>query len=276
MTAGPEPPAVAAYRVFSRDRDGGDGGNLAGVLLSERWPDDMRCRAREWALPTVAFARFATPRVIDTRLFTVDGELASCGHASAAVAVEASRTGVSSARLIVRSPGGSIECRVGGESAAPSVTMTLEIGRWSVVKVPDGLGDLLGVPLADVPVARVDSGLDHLIVAVSDAAALSSIALDHDRWRAFGRRNGVDTIGVLAIQDDGVVHLRDVCAPIGDTEEAASGTTASAVTWHLNRLGRGDEFEIHQGVDMGRPSLLRTAMCGAAVEVTGNVVPVLT
>ena len=263
---------VVGYRVFP---SGDAGGNLAGVVLTADWPDDMAQLARRTALPTVAFAKPGRAGVIDTRMFTVDGEIASCGHASAAVAAEAYRTGSSQAPgLLVRSPGGDIVCRAGGDLDRPSVTMTLSVSAWSVEAPPRELAELCVTRLDEIPVARVETGLSHLIAMVADTTALAAIDLDHDRWRSLGRRIGVDTIGLVALGDDGVVHLRDICAPIGDTEEAASGTTATAVTWHLHRLGRGDAFEIRQGVEMGRPSLLRTAIVGAAVEVTGRVDPV--
>lgn len=263
---------VVGYRVFP---SGDAGGNLAGVVLAAGWPDDMAQLARDAALPTVAFAKPGRPGVIETRMFTVDGEIASCGHASAAVAAEAYRTGSSPAPgLLVRSPGGDIGCRADGAPDRPIVTMTLSVSAWSVESPPPELAEL-GVALLDnLPVARVETGLRHLIVMVADTPALGAIDLDHERWKSLGRRIGVDTFGLVALGDDGVVHLRDICAPIGDTEEAASGTTATAVTWHLHRLRRGDAFEIHQGVEMGRPSLLRTAIVGSDVEVGGRAVPV--
>ncbi len=150
--------------------------------------------------------------------------------------------------------------------------MTVPVGRWSVEAAPEGLSRLLAAPLdAAVPVGRVETGLTHLIVALSGRDDLNRLSLDHERWRSFGHEVGVDTIGLVAVGPDGRIELRDICAPIGDTEEAASGTTATAVSWHLFQLGLGSAFDVRQGVAMGRPSRLQTSIVGGGVTIRGRV-----
>ena len=61
-------------------------------------------------------------------------------------------------------------------------------------------------------------------------------------------------------------------APLdGIPEDPATGSAAAALTAFLGRLdARSQSFEIHQGDDMGRPSLISTSVDvenGAPVEV---------
>jgi predicted PhzF superfamily epimerase YddE/YHI9 len=48
-----------------------------------------------------------------------------------------------------------------------------------------------------------------------------------------------DTVGLGSRRAGGGVRLRDLCAPIGDFEEAASGTTSAAIAHLLARHGAG-------------------------------------
>jgi predicted PhzF superfamily epimerase YddE/YHI9 len=71
--------------------------------------------------------------------------------------------------------------------------------------------------------------------------------------------------------------MRDLCAPIGDLEEPASGTTAAAVTDFVQRHCGTSQLVVRQGEDMGRPSVLRmTIRADRVVEVAGSARPILT
>jgi trans-2,3-dihydro-3-hydroxyanthranilate isomerase len=64
----------------------------------------------------------------------------------------------------------------------------------------------------------------------------------------------------------------------GVTEDPATGSAAGPLAVHLARHGRigfGDEIEIHQGVEIGRPSTLyAVARSPEEVEVGGSAVVV--
>jgi trans-2,3-dihydro-3-hydroxyanthranilate isomerase len=67
---------------------------------------------------------------------------------------------------------------------------------------------------------------------------------------------------------------------LGVSEDPATGSAAGPLALHLARHGRiafGDEIEIRQGAEIGRPSLLRARVTGSAdrverVEVAGSAV----
>jgi trans-2,3-dihydro-3-hydroxyanthranilate isomerase len=67
---------------------------------------------------------------------------------------------------------------------------------------------------------------------------------------------------------------------LGVPEDPATGSAAGPLAVHLARHGRiafGEEIELHQGAELGRPSLLRARASGSAdeierVEVSGAAV----
>jgi trans-2,3-dihydro-3-hydroxyanthranilate isomerase len=67
---------------------------------------------------------------------------------------------------------------------------------------------------------------------------------------------------------------------LGVPEDPATGSAAGPLAVHLSRHGRvafGDEIEIRQGAEIGRPSLLHARVEGSAerierVEVGGSAV----
>lgn len=264
------------YRSFV---DGPAGGNPAGVVLT---PDPLEAEAmlsitRRMAIPTVAFGVPDDDGAVGTRMFTPSGEIAACGHASAALAAEVYRTsGGRRQDVEVRVSGGTHSLLMWGALDSPTVSMTIRIQDWRSPHPHDLVAETLGVPGHDTFLpAVVVTGLTHLIVPVESEAWLSSIELNHQLWRSLGRSLGIDTFGLIAVGSDSesVVSLRDVCAPIADTEEAASGTTSSAVAWYLSRLGHGSQFTVRQGADMGSPSLLHASVGTDSVRISGVIRP---
>jgi trans-2,3-dihydro-3-hydroxyanthranilate isomerase len=73
---------------------------------------------------------------------------------------------------------------------------------------------------------------------------------------------------------------RNFAPGLGIAEDPATGSAAGPLAVHLARHGRiafGDEIEIRQGAEVGRPSLLRARAVGSAeaierVEVSGAAV----
>ena len=64
----------------------------------------------------------------------------------------------------------------------------------------------------------------------------------------------------------------------GIPEDPATGSACAALTAFLGNLdGRSQAFEIHQGDDMGRPSLIRTSVDidAGEVRVAGTAVRVM-
>jgi trans-2,3-dihydro-3-hydroxyanthranilate isomerase len=136
----------------------------------------------------------------------------------------------------------------------------------------------LGVERSELPVELYDIGIRHVFVALSSESAVA--ALDPD-LSDLARLTGY--VGAVCFAGTGLRWKARMFAPgDGVPEDPATGSAAGPLAVHLARHGRiafGDEIEITQGVEIGRPSTLyaRAEGSGGAierVEVGGSAVVV--
>jgi trans-2,3-dihydro-3-hydroxyanthranilate isomerase len=141
----------------------------------------------------------------------------------------------------------------------------------------DELLAALGVERSELPVEVYDNGIRHVYVALPSEAAVASIRPD---LRAF--EDGED-VGVNTFAGSGTRWKTRMFAPYhGVAEDPATGSAAGPLALHLARHGRiafGDEIEVTQGVEIGRPSKLFARVEGSAdavtrIEVGGSAVVV--
>ena len=193
---------------------------------------------------------------------------------------------------------GLVEIRVerdGGAGQPRAVTIAapqpLSLGAEMPVEL---LAGCVGLDASDVVVAAhrpvVASVGNSFVVAEVKAAALSRAAPDISRFRS--AVEAFPTLGprrlplYLYAQDGqgaGVTRLRArMFSPLSGTiEDAATGSAATPLAGLLLSLTKDSErrYDITQGVEMGRPSLLacsaRRAADGIRATVGGGCVPVL-
>jgi trans-2,3-dihydro-3-hydroxyanthranilate isomerase len=142
--------------------------------------------------------------------------------------------------------------------------------------VPDAdrLLDALGVAGSELPVERYDNGLRHIVVTLASAEEVAALRPDGPALEAFAV-TGVNCVA----RSDGVWRSRMFWA---HGEDAATGSAAGPIACHLARhgwVGWGEEVEIVQGVEIGRPSRLFARAEGGGglidrVEVGGSAVVV--
>jgi trans-2,3-dihydro-3-hydroxyanthranilate isomerase len=134
----------------------------------------------------------------------------------------------------------------------------------------------LGVERPELPVFVYDNGIRHAFVGLASVDDVS--ALDPD-MTALAKLTGY--VGAVVFAGEGSRWRVRMFAPgDGITEDPATGSAAGPLGVHLARHGRidwGDEIEIDQGVEMGRPSKLFVRVEGegdtpATVEVGGSAV----
>jgi trans-2,3-dihydro-3-hydroxyanthranilate isomerase len=136
----------------------------------------------------------------------------------------------------------------------------------------------LGVERSELPVELYDLGIRHVFVTlVSDEAVA---ALDPD-LAALARLTGY--VGAVCFAGAGARWKARMFAPgDGVPEDPATGSAAGPLAVHLARHGRipwGQEIEILQGAETGRPSTLFARADGSPerierVEVGGSAVVV--
>jgi trans-2,3-dihydro-3-hydroxyanthranilate isomerase len=135
----------------------------------------------------------------------------------------------------------------------------------------------LGVATSGLPVEQYRNGPVHAYVELEDASQVAALEPDMRALTALE----VCANCFAGEDDDGARFKTRMFAPaFGVAEDAATGSAAGPLAVHLARHGRiafGSEIEISQGVEIGRPSLLRARVYGSAgaierVEVSGSAV----
>jgi trans-2,3-dihydro-3-hydroxyanthranilate isomerase len=141
-----------------------------------------------------------------------------------------------------------------------------------------GLLEALGVERSELPVERYDNGVQHVYVALTSEQDVASLRPD------LGRLSGLPAVvGINCFAGSGAHWKTRMFAPgDGVPEDAATGSAAGPLALHLARHGRisfGDEIEVSQGAEIGRPSKLYARADGSAeaveaIEVGGSAVVV--
>jgi trans-2,3-dihydro-3-hydroxyanthranilate isomerase len=134
----------------------------------------------------------------------------------------------------------------------------------------DELLDVLGVE-SELPVEQYDLGPRNAFVALGSAEEVAALRPD------FARLAEIADHGVSCFAGSGRHWKLRMFAPrFGVNEDPATGSAAGPLALHLVRHGRigfGDEIEIHQGVEIGRPSTLyAVARSPEEIEVGGSAV----
>jgi trans-2,3-dihydro-3-hydroxyanthranilate isomerase len=213
------------------------------------------------------------------RIFTPTSELPFAGHPVLGTA------------FVLAAPLQLPEIRL--ETGAGVVPVTLErdesgrivFGRMAqplptVEPFPDEAALLaaVGVDRSELPVELYDLGIRHVYVALPSEDAVA--ALDPD-LAALRRLTGI--VGVSCFAGSGTRWKTRMFAPgDGVPEDPATGSAAGPLAVHLARHGRigfGEEIEISQGAEVGRPSTLYARVEGSPeqlekVEVGGSAVVV--
>jgi trans-2,3-dihydro-3-hydroxyanthranilate isomerase len=138
--------------------------------------------------------------------------------------------------------------------------------------------DALGVDRSELPVEVYDNGIEHVYVCLGSEDEVAVLEPDLGR---LARLPAV--LGVNCFAGSGARWKTRMFAPSGGVaEDPATGSAAGPLALHLARHGRirfGDEIEISQGAEAGRPSTLYARVQGSKesverVEVGGSAVVV--
>jgi trans-2,3-dihydro-3-hydroxyanthranilate isomerase len=132
---------------------------------------------------------------------------------------------------------------------------------------------LLGVEESGLPVELYRQGPGHVYVELDSPQAVAALRPD------FEALLDLSPYGTDCFARDGEVWKSRVFVPAhGVGEDPATGSAAGPLALHLCRHGRigfGDEIEIRQGEELGRPSTLHAvARSPEEVEVGGSAVVV--
>ncbi len=134
----------------------------------------------------------------------------------------------------------------------------------------------IGVERSELPVEVYDNGLQHVYVCLGSEDEVAALRPDLSRIADLS-----EVLGVNCIAGSGLRWKTRMFIPGGGiSEDPATGSAAGPLALHLARHGRiefGQEIEISQGAEIGRPSRLYARVDGSAddvqrVEVGGSAV----
>lgn len=274
---------ISRYVAFSSDPAGG---NPAGVVLDATGVDDkeMLATAAEVGYSESAFVVPAADGTLDIRYFSPLAEVPFCGHATIATAVaHAERHGTG--RLLLRTKAGPVTVTT-DRTADGTLTATLV----SVAPHTEPLADadlaellaVLGWSAADLdpalPPRVAFGGARHPILAAATRERLADLDYAMEPLAALMAREDWTTVDLVWRESPTVFHARNPFPPGGVVEDPATGAAAAAFGGYLRELelvAAPATVTVHQGVDMGRPSIITVtvpAEPGTGIGVTGTAV----
>ena len=199
------------------------------------------------------------------RIFTPVNELPFAGHPMLGTAFALARTWGRD-RLLLETAMGAIPFELGTRDGAAFVQMEQPVPSSKPYDLATELLAALGVASSTAPVEIYRNGPRHVFVGLSDVEALSALHPDH---RALSRFP--DMAANCFAKADGGWRTRMFSPAYGVVEDAATGSAAGPLAIHLARHGFaefGQEIEITQGVEMGRPSVMRATAQGVGESVS--------
>jgi PhzF family phenazine biosynthesis protein len=275
---------VLRYAAFTIDPAGG---NPAGVVLDAGDLDAgaMQEIAAEVGYSETAFLVPSTEGVYDVRYFAPTSEVPFCGHATIAAAVALADRGAPTDLLFHTQAGDvavSTEAVDGGSSATlTSVAPYLELVSDETVE--EALG-ALGWAVEDLdpalPPMTAYAGARHLVLPVSSRERLAALDYDFDRLLVVMTDRRWTTVLLVWREDQLTHHVRNPFPTGGVVEDPATGAAAAAYGAYLRSLRAVTppaRITLHQGDDMGRPSLIVVDIPvgdHAGIGVTGTAVAI--
>ncbi|NYI80844.1 PhzF family phenazine biosynthesis protein [Nocardioides panzhihuensis] len=276
---------VLYYSAFTTSPSGGNG---AGVILDASALDDgqMVAIAAELGYSESAFLA-PGPNPDDARSFTLrffspKAEVSFCGHATVATAVALGEhlgvgdfdfhTAAGHVPVTVRSDDGVLKATL--TSVEPRVH---DVDPADVAEALAALGWRNDELDAELPPRIAFAGVRHLVLAAATRERLAELDYDFDRLLRLMERVDLTTVQLVWRESPTVFHVRDPFPVGGVVEDAATGAAAAAFGAYARELALVPEeasLTLHQGHDMGRPSLLEVDLRAGdpRVRVTGAAI----
>jgi trans-2,3-dihydro-3-hydroxyanthranilate isomerase len=259
-----------------------EGNPLAVITDAESLSSkQMQAIAREMNLSETSFVTGVDRDSYSVRIFTPEQELPFAGHPTIGTAWLLGHLGMADGDEFVQHSGaGQTPVRRRGDEMwferSGSPGHDLEDREPDIAR---RLGKALGIEAGEVGLearevgrsghlrpAFSNAGLDQLMVPVKNVAVLGRCRLDP----AF--HEVAEGCYCFTAVQAGRLQARAFFPGLGVPEDPATGSAAAALGIYLaNRVGNID-FEIRQGIEMGRPSVIKVRAREDNVEVGGRSV----
>lgn len=262
--------------------DVNQGGNPAGVLISDQLPNDneMQSIAKDVGFSETVFAS-PIGENWKVRYFSPETEVPFCGHATIALGAALALKygdGIFSLILINDSIITVEGKRDGTTIMAALQSPTTKSSKADPLLISDGLA-LFGYTTNDlddrIPPAFINGGANHLVLALRDRSKLKSMKYDLNEGRMLMNKYGVVTILLIYAENNQLFHTRNPFAAGGVYEDAATGAATAALGGYLRDLNwpHCGIIDVIQGEDMGMRSKIRAEIgdiIGSSIRVSGT------
>ncbi|TML54569.1 MAG: PhzF family phenazine biosynthesis protein [Actinobacteria bacterium] len=154
--------------------------------------------------------------------------------------------------------------------------MAQPIPSWEPYEEEEALLRAVGVERSELPVELYDNGAQHVYVTLASEDVVAGLRPN------LGLLGLPEALGVNCFAGSGLRWKTRMFGLGGIPEDPATGSAAGPLAVHLGRHGKigfGEEIEISQGAEIGRPSTLFARVEGTGdeierVEVGGSAVTV--
>jgi trans-2,3-dihydro-3-hydroxyanthranilate isomerase len=248
---------------------------------------DMQRFALETRLTETCFVQEPTEADADyrNRIFMPAGEIAFGGHPSLGTAVAVARAmGHTEVTVVQQTLAGCHAIEV--ECVDPTLayaSMTVPRPRLGAVFEPEQLADGLGLRAVDfhpeLPLQLVPGGLSMVIVPLASQETLVQARLCYPVLAEALSRIGADAAYLTHVGDRpsrAPATARAFAADPRVGEDPATGVAAVALSAYAAHHLGASELVIHQGAEMGRPSVIKTVTGQGTVSLGGPVVTIIT
>ena len=277
---------VLRYSAFT---DTPAGGNPAGIVLDATGLDvaTMQAIAAEVGYSETAFLTAARDdgRSFDVRYFAPSIEVPFCGHATIATGVAlGERLGAGVFLLHTKAGDVPVTVERDGDGRLRATLTSVEPAIDDLVRTD--LDELLGalrwnrddLDPAFSPMVAFAGGW-HPVLVASTRARLAALDYGFEALRNLMAQREWLTLQLVWREAPSVFYVRDPFPVGGVVEDPATGAAAAAFGHYLRETKMIEPpvtLTLHQGVDMGRPSLLIVDVDDGEqrIRVGGHAVPI--
>ncbi|UXZ54372.1 PhzF family phenazine biosynthesis protein [Halomonas sp. 7T] len=263
---------TAEYYLLDVFTDKPFSGNQLAVFLNTDGLETstMQAIANELNLAETVFLGAATKaNHYPMRIFTPTTELPFAGHPTVGTAHLLAELSLVNREqgIVLQPPVGELAVNYKKEGAAfktaqPVMIMSSTIDRLTAV-------ELLGLDIHQVigdPIIA-SFGLPFHLIELADLAALEQIQIAGAVWTDAVTPSSAGQIYLYVVEqrdnEETIVRSRMFCMHASLCEDPATGSAAAALTGYLASLNPDPlHCKIHQGVEMGRPSVIHTTANG--------------
>jgi trans-2,3-dihydro-3-hydroxyanthranilate isomerase len=249
-------------------------GNQLGVFTDARDLDEVTMQALALELGFSETVFVLPPRdggTVRIRIFTPRNEIPFAGHpciGSAFVLGAPLQLGT----IVLETGVGHVPVELERDESGRIVfgRMTQPVPTAQPYELADALLAALGVASSQLPVEVYDNGLRFAYAMLGSKDEVAALRPDANAL------SELDLIGALAFAGSGTSWKVRMFSPLdGVGEDAATGSAAGPLACHLMRHGLvpwGEEVEIEQGTEIGRPSTLHARVTGSDAGIESVVV----